>query len=40
MTMNIDWQTGKPGLEGTCIVALVLGENSGYDSLAYWDSTQ
>ncbi len=40
MTMKIDWRDGNPVLEGNYLVAVALGENSGYYAQAYWTGTE
>lgn len=35
--MEIAWKNGKPPIEDLYLVAIKLGENSGYYAFSYWD---
>ncbi len=37
MPIEIKWQEGTPSLEALYLVAIELGENSGYYAFSYWD---
>jgi 16S rRNA C967 or C1407 C5-methylase (RsmB/RsmF family) len=40
MATEINWQTGTPQTENLYLVAIKLGENSGYYAFSYWNGEQ
>jgi hypothetical protein len=40
MSTEINWQTGTPQKQDLYLVAIKLGENSGYFAFSSWDGTQ
>lgn len=40
MEINVAWSEGVPTLPGLYLVAIELGENSGYNTFMHWDGVQ